>query len=103
MKNKNRFQSISIMMYNLERLFNILALVHALPFFFLLLFLLRSFFVFLNSCYSSLQACRSVFIPLLSYSRLRDWSTLLGIEFSTTDRVASQREKKRESSLDSRK
>lgn len=34
MKNKNRFQSISIMMYNLERLFNILALVHALPFFF---------------------------------------------------------------------
>lgn len=102
MKNKNRFQSISIMMYNLERLFNILARPRS-SFFFLLLFLLRSFFVFLNSCYSSLQACRSVFIPLLSYSRLRDWSTLLGIEFSTTDRVASQREKKRESSLDSRK
>ena len=40
MKNKNRFQSISIMMYNLERLFNILALVHALPFFFLLILII---------------------------------------------------------------
>lgn len=82
------------MTYNLERLFNILALVHTLPFF--TTFLLRSFFVFLNSCYSFLQACRSVSIPLPSYSRLGDWSTLLGIEFSTTDRVASQREKKGE-------
>lgn len=60
MKNKNRFQSISVMMYNLERLFNILALVHALPFFFFTTFFTSIFFRFLKFLLlfpSSLSLC----------------------------------------------
>lgn len=59
MKNKNRFQSISVMMYNLERLFNILALVHALPFFFTTFFtsIFFRFLKFLLLFPSSLSLC----------------------------------------------